>query len=97
MIVDFGTRGQEGSILPLIAYVGAALWRYDDRSIHGHQEGYHYIRPGGSVEGQQPDCLNSSSNQVAIAQKKSRNQKFDFEERGYFEVTKEKSSRNIIV
>ena len=46
------------------------------------------------IEGQQPDCLNSPSSQVAIAQKKKiKNQKFDSEERGYFGVTKKKSPK----
>ena len=49
------------------------------------------------LEGQQPDCLNSFSNQVAIAQKKKvKNQKFDSEERGYFGVTKRKSQKYIV-
>ena len=43
------------------------------------------------LEGQQPDCLNSPSSQVAIAPKiEVKNQKFDSEERGYFGVTKKK-------
>ena len=53
--------------------------------------------PSCELEGQQPDCLNSSKSQVWIAQKKEvKNQKFDSEERGYFGVTKKKSPKNIL-
>ena len=45
------------------------------------------------IEGQQPDCLNSSKNQVWIKKKRVENQKFDSEERGYL-VQKKKSPKN---
>ena len=46
------------------------------------------------IEGQPSHCLNSLENQVWITQeKKIESQKFDFEERGYFGVTKKKKSQ----
>ena len=74
---------------------GCGHWR---KSFVGTRQGFVRRRASritiaaAGLEGQQPDCLNSFSNQVTIAQKIK---KWDFEERGYFGVTK-KSHKNIL-
>ena len=89
MYISLRVKGSGGSL-------SSDPWAGTMRVRYGVSSPFRLSVPTGSslclvVEGQQPDCLNSSKSQVAIAQKKRvKNQKFDSEERGYFGVTKKK-------